>query len=93
MLRLVAMALVGFVAYNTFKKPNKRVVHTSLSGMKPGGSLPHRPTQMWIDRPMNTLRRDDAHSSTFEGIDAYLRSVYADEAQSHPGVRLVAAAI
>lgn len=48
---------------------------------------------MWIDRPINTVLRNDARSDNPDGIDQYLRSTYAAEAATHPGVRLVAGKI
>ena len=46
---------------------------------------------MWIDRPINTVLRNDAHGDSAIDVDRYIRSMYAYEASTHPGVALVAA--
>ena len=49
------------------------------------------PSQMWVDRPMNTILRNDLiGGDNPHAIDEYLRKTYASEAATHPGVRLVA---
>lgn len=45
---------------------------------------------MWVDRPINTVLRNDAQANSTTGIDRYIRQTYMKEAASHPGVRLVA---
>ena len=45
---------------------------------------------MWVDRPQNTVLRNDAQGNNPYEIDAYLREIYMREAAVHPGVRLVA---
>ena len=77
----------------TSKNPAKAVVRQSQKGMTPGGHALTRPTgpsQMWVDRPENTVLRNDAKGRTPVQIDRYLRQTYATEAAMHPGVRLVA---
>jgi hypothetical protein len=48
------------------------------------------PSQMWVDRAVNTALRNDAQGDDPMAIDRYIRSTYAAEAATHPGVRLVA---
>ena len=93
LLTLAAIALVATLLSQTNKTPTQ-VVKTGLQGQsKQGGHPLKRPTgpsQMWVDRPINTSLRNDAQGQTPEQIEAYLQRTYASEASVHPGVRLVA---
>jgi hypothetical protein len=71
----------------------KKAVKTAHSGQTPGGhhlTRPMGPSQMWVDRPINTVLRNDAQADNPAKIDSYIRQTYMTEAASHPGVRLVA---
>ena len=89
----LAAIVLGVVLYNQ-SRPTKKVVREAQTGMMPGGHALTRPTgpsQMWVDRPQNTVLRDDTvKGGLVEDIDAYIRSTYKKEAECHPGVQLVA---
>jgi len=75
------------------QSPAKKAVKSAHSGQTPGGHYLTRPTgpsQMWVDRPVNTVLRNDVQADDPTGIDRYIRQTYMTEAASHPGVRLVA---
>ena len=90
---MLATAALGLTMLISASKPANRAVRSAHSGQTPGGHSMDRPTgpsQMWVDRPINTVLRNDARGGNFEAINAYIRDTYATEAASHPGVRLVA---
>lgn len=95
---IVAGALLIYAAVSA-SAPAKTAART-LSKQTPGGNT-SRPSQLWIDRPINTLMRDDTvrcetddagvETCVTQGqIDNYIRQTYMTEAAQHPGVRLVA---
>ena len=89
---LAAVALVGTMLSQSKKTP-KQVVKSSLKGQTLGGhalTRPTMPSQIWVDRPQNTVLRNDAVGNDPHEVDAYLRQIYYREAALHPGVRLVA---
>ena len=87
---IAATILVGAVAYQYMKPESKRLASQNARQQTPGGQSTGLPSRMWIDRPVNTVLRNDAQYDEPHRIDAYLKSTYATEAAQHPGVRLVA---
>ena len=90
---LPTLALIALVATMLSSSPAKKAVQTAHSRQTPGGhhlTRPTGPSRIWVDRPINTVLRNDAQGETPEQIDRYIRSTYATEATAHPGVRLVA---
>ena len=88
---LPSLALIALVATAlNSQTPAKRAVKTAPSGQTPGGQPVGRPSQMWVDRPINTVLRNDAKGDNPAAIDSYIRTPYMTEASTHPGVRLVA---
>lgn len=90
---LPTVALIALVVTMLSNSQTKRIVKEAHMGQTPGGHSQDRPTgpsQMWIDRPVNTVLRNDAKGDSPSDIDRYLRTTYMTEAASHPGVRLVA---
>ena len=88
---IAAIALIGTMLMN--QKSPKKIAQQTFNSQVPGGhslTRPTQPSQMWVDRPHNTILRNDAQSDNVHGIDAYLRGTYTREAAVHPGVRLVA---
>lgn len=89
---LAALAL-GVTMLSNARTPAKKAVKSALNGQIPGGhslTRPTGPSQMWVDRPINTALRNDAKGNNPTEIDRYLRQTYMTEAAAHPGVRLVA---
>jgi hypothetical protein len=95
---IVAGALLIYATAVNVSAPAKTAART-LSKQTPGGNT--RQSQLWIDRPINTLMRDDTvrcetddagvETCVTQGqIDNYIRQTYMTEAAQHPGVRLVA---
>ena len=87
-----AIALAALVATSLRGKTPRTLAAENSKTQVPGGHYTNRPTvpsRMWIDRPINTILRNDAVGDTPAQIDAYLRQTYTQEAATHPGVRLV----
>ena len=90
---LPTLAAVALAALVLSQSAAKFAAKSSLPGQTPGGHAierPTRPSQMWIDKPVNTALRNDAIGRNSTEIDNYLRQQYMREAAAHPGVHLVA---
>ena len=90
---LPALAAIALGVTMLSSTPAKKAAKTAHKGQTPGGhhlTRPTGPSQMWVDRPINTVLRNDAQANSTTGIDRYIRQTYMKEAASHPGVRLVA---
>lgn len=93
---LSAIALVATMLSQSKKTPAQVVQSGLKSQSTPGGHPLNRPTgpsQLWVDKPVNTTLRNDAgaiRNDTTAGIASYLKETYMREARTHPGVRLVA---
>lgn len=90
---LPTLAAVALAATVLMQPPAKKAARSALGGQTPGGhslTRPTGPSQMWVDRPINTVLRNDAKGSNTDQIDRHIRQTYMTEASMHPGVRLVA---
>ena len=92
--QLAMLALIGTALWTQVpaSKAGKLAVQNRQQ-QTPGGHPMDRatyPSQIWVDKAVNTTLRNDAKGNTPAEIDAYLRSVYQQEAASHPGVRMLA---
>ena len=88
MLPLLALIALGLVVMSS-GSPSKKLVEEQVPG---GHSLtrPTGPSQMWVDRAVNTVLRNDAKGETPAEIDRYLKRTYASEVDCHPGVTMLA---
>ena len=59
-----------------------------------GSTQPTPASQIWVDKAVNTVLRNDAgccgQRPSAADLAAYLKKTYATEAAMHPGVQLVA---
>ena len=89
---LTATAAAAFILFEMARAPTaKEVARSSAVGNKCNSSECPPLFQIQVDRPQNTVLRDDTKGgSTLKGAFQHVKSTYLKEAHEHPGVRAVA---